>query len=551
MGQEHVRFDTLLARADEETLQRLLGRRVLRLLQFLDPSLTRPTTLRRLLIDLSSPSELLRNATARRELLMLMRPDEALQFIHDLPLSTAGLSTQEVYEAISHVDVLKGSVRERRLYDLLAVPLETTGGEDLTVRPKSTIDINPEYGLFPHQRDAVARVLSSLEHEPRRVLLHMPTGSGKTRVAMNVIADNLRRYEHALVIWLAYSEELCEQAVEEFQRAWSVLGNRKLGVHRFWGPHDLDFDHLSNGLLVAGLSKMYNVARTSVRRISSLADKVTMVIIDEAHLAVAETYALTLDVLSTKRPDTKLLGLTATPGRTWADIEADEELSRFFARRKVTLRVAGYENPIDYLIDEGYLSRAEFRSLLYEGGYVPSARDLEHVSNSLDVPLAILNRLAQDEQRNLVIVRELEQLANNHTRILFFAATVDHARLVATVLRARGLEASAVTAETSPLERSRIITRFRGKNSGTQVLCNYGVLTAGFDAPATSAAVIARPTTSLILYSQMVGRAIRGPKMGGTERCEVVTVVDRGLPGFGSVAESFVNWQDIWEEAES
>ena len=49
----------------------------------------------------------------------------------------------------------------------------------------------------------------------------------------------------------------------------------------------------------------------------------------------------------------------------------------------------------------------------------------------------------------------------------------------------------------------------------------------------------------------MVGRAIRGPEMGGTERCEVVTVVDRDLPGFGSVAESFMNWQDVWEEAKS
>ena len=482
---------------------------------------------------------------------MLMRPDEALQFSHDLPLLAAGASAQEVYEAISDIEVRKGSLRERRLYDLLAVPLETAGEKDLTVRGESTIDIRPEYRLFPHQRDAVARVLSSLEHEPRRVLLHFPTGGGKTRVAMNVIADNLRQYEPALVIWLAYSEELCEQAVDEFRRAWSVLGNRQLGVHRFWGPFDLDFDQLRDGLLVAGLSKMYNVARTSVRRISSLADKVTMVIIDEAHLAVAETYALTLDVLATKRADTRLLGLTATPGRTWADIEADEELARFFDRRKVTLRVAGYENPIDYLIDEGYLSRAEFRSLLYEGGYVPSVQDLDRISNSLDVPLAILNRLAQDEQRNLVIVRELERLANNHPRILFFAATVDHARLIATVLRARGLEASAVTAETAPLERSRIIARFRGSSDETQVLCNYGVLTAGFDAPATSAAVIARPTTSLILYSQMVGRAIRGPKMGGTERCEVVTVVDRDLPGFGSVAESFMNWQDVWEEAKS
>ena len=78
------------------------------------------------------------------------------------------------------------------------------------------------------------------------------------------------------------------------------------------------------------------------------------------------------------------------------------------------------------------------------------------------------------------------------------------------------------------------------------VLNNYGVLTTGFDAPKASAVVIARPTRSLVLYSQMIGRVIRGPKAGGTETCEIVTVVDPHLPGFGSVAEAFSNWEDAW-----
>ena len=78
---------------------------------------------------------------------------------------------------------------------------------------------------------------------------------------------------------------------------------------------------------------------------------------------------------------------------------------------------------------------------------------------------------------------------------------------------------------------------------------NFGVLTTGFDAPAASAALIARPTKSLVLYSQMVGRVIRGPKAGGTDRCEVVTVVDTTLPGFGDVAEAFTNWEDVWNTA--
>ena len=75
---------------------------------------------------------------------------------------------------------------------------------------------------------------------------------------------------------------------------------------------------------------------------------------------------------------------------------------------------------------------------------------------------------------------------------------------------------------------------------------NFGVLTTGFDAPRTSAALIARPTKSLVLYSQMVGRAIRGRRAGGNDEALVVTVVDTALPGFTSLAEAFNNWNDVW-----
>jgi len=66
-------------------------------------------------------------------------------------------------------------------------------------------------------------------------------------------------------------------------------------------------------------------------------------------------------------------------------------------------------------------------------------------------------------------------------------------------------------------------------------------------APHTSAAVIAGPTKSLVRYSQMIGRAIRGKKASGNETAEIVTVVDYNLPGFSSVADAFNNWEDIWE----
>lgn len=80
------------------------------------------------------------------------------------------------------------------------------------------------------------------------------------------------------------------------------------------------------------------------------------------------------------------------------------------------------------------------------------------------------------------------------------------------------------------------------------VICNFGVLTTGFDAPSVSAALIARPTRSLVLYSQMVGRATRGPRAGGNPTAEIVTVVDPELPGFGDLAEAFTNWEDVWDE---
>ena len=137
--------------------------------------------------------------------------------------------------------------------------------------------------------------------------------------------------------------------------------------------------------------------------------------------------------------------------------------------------------------------------------------------------------------------------SGSHARVLVFAATVNHATLLAVVLQSRSIDAAAITSMTPRHERSRTIARYRNNDPGARVLCNYGVLTAGFDAPRTSATVIARPTKSLVLYSQMVGRATRGPRAGGSKEAEIVTVVDTALPGFGNMAEAFEHWEDVWD----
>ena len=176
------------------------------------------------------------------------------------------------------------------------------------------------------------------------------------------------------------------------------------------------------------------------------------------------------------------------------------------------------------------------------------ARDLQLVRTMLDIPDTILQKLAEDEQRNLAIVVKVEELVRRHTRIILFAASVVHAQLLAVVLQARGIDAATITGFTPSSKRVHLINEYKSDTDRPKVLCNYGVLTTGFDAPRTSAALIARPTKSLVLYSQMVGRAIRGPRVGGNHAAEIITVIDRDLPGFGDVAQAFSNWEDVWRE---
>lgn len=397
--------------------------------------------------------------------------------------------------------------------------------------------------LFPHQKRVALEVERYLHREDGRVMMHMPTGVGKTRTAMSVVASHLRQRK-GIVLWLAGTKELLEQAVDEFQPTWQAVGDRAVECVRFWGSHNADLSRTEDGLVVAGLSKLHSYGR-SREDLWSLGDRTTMVVFDEAHQAVAPTYKDLIDTIVTRNPKTPLLGLSATPGRTWARPEIDEALAALFYRNKVTVTFCN-ENPIRHLTESGYLSAVTFKLLNVEPGLRLSAAELASLAASLDMPVDVADRLGEDEVRNLRIVEAVLELAKRHRRVLVFAPSASNATLLAGVCRGIGVGASAVTANTDAEERARVVRRFKRPGKDTQVLWNYGVLTTGFDAPGASAALIARPTKSLVLYSQMVGRVVRGPRAGGTDRCEVVTVVDTNLPGFGDVAEAFMNWEDVW-----
>ena len=408
--------------------------------------------------------------------------------------------------------------------------------------------VRSKFGLFPHQRTAAHRVTNAIRGGHGRILLHMPTGAGKTRTAMHVVSSFLRDKEPRVVVWLANSAELLDQATNAFHEVWAHLGNRDVELLRFWGSHSPDLLTLKDGVLIASLQKMSVFKKRDPLDLLRFSRCVELVVVDEAHQAVAPTYREVIETVSGTGTYNALLGLTATPGRTWSDIEVDEELSEFFDRRKVTLeRIEEWSNPVSFLMAEGYLARPTFRRL-----EISTVTDLK--SRLEMVPVAgndydptLLESLSEQTHRNVVIIEEAQRLIEEgHKRILVFAASVRHAEILAAAFSALQIEARVVTGKTASNARERAIKEFRRSSPQPLILCNFGVLTTGFDAPKTSAAIIARPTRSLVLFSQMVGRATRGRKAGGNETCAISTVVDIDLPGFGDIADAFTNWEDVW-----
>ena len=412
--------------------------------------------------------------------------------------------------------------------------------------PVTLDDVRPQYGLFDHQRTAVRDLTPLLAEFERRAVLHLPTGVGKTRTAMHVVAETLKQHEPAVVVWLASGSELLEQATDAFRTAWQHLGTRPVQLGAMWGKLEPDLAAFSDGFLAIGLAKAWaQLHRRDPGWAARLASKVRLVVFDEAHQSVARTYRRVTDEL-TVHYQCALLGLTATPGRTWADIDEDGALAQFYSGNKVTLTVPG-DNPIQFLIDNGYLARPRFRTMFAQPGCDLTEKEMNRIAGALDIPDEVLARLSMSEQYVTAVLSAIKGLlAEGHRRVLVFAATVDHAKVLTALLSVQGVRAGVVTGETPSRHRDQAIARFRAHDGSLMVLVNFGVLTTGFDAPKASAVVIARPTKSLVLYSQMVGRGIRGPKAGGTTECTILTVVDPNLPGFGNVAEAFLNWEDVW-----
>lgn len=401
--------------------------------------------------------------------------------------------------------------------------------------------VSPKYPLHPYQRQVLADIFRVLALPERRVVAHLPTGAGKTRIAAHAAAHvlNEKDAEDSLVIWLASTEELCQQAAEQLSSAWTFLGRRSAYVHRFWGDRWLDLRGLRSGFLVTGLAKLRSIALKDITLLAHLAHCTALVIFDEAHQAVAETYSFITEQLCSVAPP--LLGLTATPGRTANLTEADYELAAMFNHNKVSIDPQGHDSPVTYLIHNRYLADPRFVPISFDSDtYVNEPEPgMDYSQNELD-------ELGRSHERTRRIVELAKYASKRHPRTIVFCPSVQSAQECNRIAATSGVKAYVITANTPREDRRAVIDVFTSDCREHFVMFNYGVLTAGFDAPRTRCVIIARPTTSLVLYSQMAGRAMRGPRVGGNARSEIFTVADTNLPGFGSVTEAFTAWEDLW-----
>ena len=249
---------------------------------------------------------------------------------------------------------------------------------------------------------------------------------------------------------------------------------------------------------------------------------------DEAHQSTAPTYRQAIELFANR--DTKVLGLTATPGRHHVDQDGEEtdELVNFYCNRKISIvgdNGEELENPIQFLTESGILARVDRFRLNSDQDFGLTPSEVRYVSEQLEIPSSVLKKIGKNAARtNLVASHASKLVSDEDSSVIIFAPSKDNAIELASLLLYKGIEARSVTGETSAVSRRESIQQFQ---AGTvNVLVNFGVLTTGFDAPNIDAVIVARPTTSVVLYSQMIGRGLRGTAMGGTESCKIIDVVD-------------------------
>lgn len=390
-------------------------------------------------------------------------------------------------------------------------------------------------GLHDYQQVVSQRLANLLRGVgPRRGIVSLPTGAGKTRVAVQTVIQSicdgsLDGLAHGTsfsgpILWLADGEELCEQAIDAWSYLWRALGRQdtQLILSRFWSNYEMEEESAGVQVVVATWQKI--LARAVDDDDFAWVAEVPIVIIDEAHGAYTPSYTRILEWLGrgTRQRDKPLIGLTATPFRGRRESAETERLLARFDNNRLDEGVFGDEHSQVRLQRDSVLARARLEIL--DGVSIDlSMKELDEFRSMGWLSKSAEIRLGRDEDRTRTIVDSILSKPENW-QIVTFAASVENAQTLATLLTLHGRPAASIDQDTGPEDRRVAIERF--KQGELKVLTNYAVLSQGFDAPKTDAVYITRPTSSEVRYQQMVGRGLRGPKNGGTDEVLIVNMLD-------------------------
>ena len=284
----------------------------------------------------------------------------------------------------------------------LGFPLIFAGIEQATKVP-TIQDVPPLKDpprLADFQEDLKARMLDVLKQEgdKTRCVVTLPTGGGKTRVAVEAFIDWMqpRFAEGKYLIWIAQSEELCEQAIACIEQMW---GSRQfaesLRIYRFFGGRDVPEEALRGGAVVASIQQLYSRIKLGDNSLEEIIGCTGAMIIDEAHRAVSAMYSGLLELAEEKCGSDlfPICGLTATPGR--ANDETRRLVGRFDAYLIKPNLGSEYElYPLRYFRDHGFLAQAHHK--LYRSGreYTLTDEEAEKIERDADLPSGFLKRLA-------------------------------------------------------------------------------------------------------------------------------------------------------------
>nr|WP_244330061.1 DEAD/DEAH box helicase family protein [Streptomyces platensis] len=425
----------------------------------------------------------------------------------------------------------------------LRLPVAFAGSRTPSPPPFETVEGPRDFpSLHEYQEDLVRNISTMLDRlAPQRGMLSLPTGAGKTRVTAEAVIRWVKRVGDLKgpLLWIAQTEELCEQAVQSWKFVWSKVGaERPLTISRLWSTNEVgnivDHPHL----VVATDAKLERCLGTDQY---TWLRQAALVIVDEAHTAISKRYTEILGQLGLTQYETgrHLLGLTATPFRNTNEEETRRLVSRF-GNRRLDEGVFPSGDPYRDLQGWGMLAQVEHRTL--EGGRIELTRDEKtHADRMAMLSRSAEQRLADDHARSRRIVDSVAELPDDWPTLLF-ATSVDHAKYLAAMLNDRGVPSAAVDSTTSTQDRRNRIENFRRER--IRVLTNYGVLTQGFDAPATRAVVVARPVYSTNVYQQMIGRGLRGRRNGGKDSCLILNVSDN-IANFDTHL-AFTQFEHLW-----